>query len=147
MIRQQEYVLQYAPARNPLCNGMNHLSDNPLLDFSGLPRFEDITPDQIEVGLDELLALSRAHIEEVVANGRAATWESFIQPIEDTDEHLDRFWSPVSHLHAVMDSDAMREAYEACLPKLSDYSTEVSQDKRLFDGYQSVADRRRIRHA
>jgi len=114
-------------------------SNNPLLDFSSLPRFEGIKPEHIEVGLDQVLAQNRAQIEKVASSGQTATWESFIQPLEDTDEKLDRFWSPVSHLHAVMDSDAMRKAYEACLPKLSDYSTEVSQDKRLFDGYQAVA--------
>ncbi len=126
-------------ARNPIYKGMTQRTNNPLLDFTGLPRFDEIEPRHIEVGLDQLLSANRMQIEKVATAGETATWDSFIQPIEDTDEKLDRFWSPVSHLHAVMDSDAMRAAYEACLPKLSDYQTEVSQDKRLFDGYQAVA--------
>ena len=66
------------------------------------------------------------------------TWEGFIEPLEEQDDRLSRVWSPVGHLNGVMNSDALRAAYNACLPKLSDYGTEVGQNADLFRGYQAV---------
>ena len=61
-----------------------------------------------------------------------------IHPLEDLDDRLSRAWSPVSHMNSVLNSDALREAYNACLPKLSEYSTEMGQNQHLFQAYQSI---------
>ena len=112
---------------------------NPLLDFSGLPRFNDIVIAHIESGLDELLERNRARLHQIATSQDVKSWDNFVQPIEDVDEQLNRFWAPVSHLNAVMDSPALRAAYQSCLPKLSAYQTEVTQDERLYRGFQAVA--------
>ncbi len=114
-------------------------TDNPVLDLRGLPRFADIRPEQVEPALDYLLAQNRAELERLFAADVPRTWANCIQPLEDMDERLARMWSPVSHLNAVVDSAALRAAYNACLPKLSDYSTEVSQDERVYGAYKAVA--------
>ncbi|MEX0951275.1 MAG: oligopeptidase A, partial [Gammaproteobacteria bacterium] len=112
---------------------------NPLLNTEGLPAFDKILPEHIEPALDEQLARNRAAIEALLAGKTSFTWAD-IQALEELEEQLSRVWSPVSHLHSVADNDALRSAYNACLPKLSDYATELGQHRGLFNAYQSVAD-------
>ena len=109
---------------------------NPLLDFSGLPRFGEIRPEHVTPAVDELLAAGRA---AVVAAGHAApTWEAFVAPQEDANERIGRAWGQVSHLHAVLDSPALREAYNENLPKISKYWTELGQNEALFAKYKGL---------
>jgi oligopeptidase A len=112
---------------------------NPLLDMSGLPPFSRILPEHVEPALDATLADCRAHITSLTAGDGVPTWEGFVEPLEELDDRLSRMWSPVGHLNGVMNSDALRAAYNACLPKLSAYATEVGQNAQLFHGYQAVA--------
>ncbi len=113
--------------------------DNPLIDMPGLPPFGRILPEQVEPAIDSLLARNRACIDELAQAGGPATWENFIEPLEILGDGLERAWSPVGHLNAVMNSEALRAAYNACLPKLSDYATELGQNRALFEGYRTVA--------
>ena len=115
------------------------MSDNPLLEFDGLPRFSAVRPDDVEPAIDRLLGENRAALERLLADPDRATWEGVVQPIEDMNERLARAWSPVSHLNAVMNSDALRAAYNRCLPKLSNYWTELAQDERVYRAYKAVA--------
>lgn len=112
--------------------------ENPLLATDGLPRFSAIRPEHVTPALDHLLADNRALREKLIALP-VHTWDSFAQPIEDMNERLTRAWSPVSHLNAVMNSDALREAYNANMPRLSEYFTEMAQDERLYAGYKQIA--------
>ena len=109
---------------------------NPLLDFSGLPRFDEIRPEHITPAVDELLVAARAAVETAVQ--APARWESFVAPLEDANERLGRAWGQVSHLHAVMDTPALREAYNANLPKVSQYWTELGQNLQLFQKYKEL---------
>ena len=113
---------------------------NPLLDFSGLPRFADFTPDQVAPAMEQLLAEGRAELERVAKDDIPATWESFVAPLEDTNERLSRAWGQVNHLHAVLDSPALREAYNASLPKVTQYWTALGQDERLFAKFRALHD-------
>jgi len=116
--------------------------DNPLLELKGLPPFARIRPEQVEPAVDDLLAACRGRIEALTRYPDPPTWEGFVEPMEEANDRLDRAWSPVSHLNAVMNSDALRAAYNACLPKLSEYATEVGQNRALFEGFRAVADRK-----
>ncbi len=115
------------------------LASNPLLDFSQPPRFGAILPTHVVPALDEVLAENHRALERLLAAGGSCTWENFAQPIEDMRERLSRLWSPVSHLHAVMDSEPLRAAYNAGLPKITDYFTGLAQDERLYANYKSIA--------
>ncbi|MDH3513946.1 MAG: M3 family metallopeptidase [Gammaproteobacteria bacterium] len=114
-------------------------ADNPLLDHSQPPRFGAILPQHVEPALDHVLAENRRALEQMLASAGPRTWDGFAQPIEDMRERLTRLWSPVAHLHAVMDSEALRAVYNAGLPKITDYFTELAQDERLYAGYKSIA--------
>ena len=114
-------------------------ADNPLLDLRGLPRFTEILPEHVEPALDVMLARNREERERLLTSGAPLSWNSFAQPMEDMEERLSRLWSPVSHLNAVMNSELLREAYNRCLPKLSDYQTELGQDERVYRAYKVIA--------
>jgi oligopeptidase A len=113
--------------------------ENPLIDMPGLPPFGRILPEHVEDAIDTLLARNRARIEELAQGAELPTWENFIEPLEMLGDSLERAWSPVGHLNAVMNSEALRAAYNACLPKLSDYASELGQNRALFEGYRAVA--------
>ncbi len=114
-------------------------ANNPLLDLTGPPRFGAILPEHVGPALDNVLAENRRTLKQLLAAGGAVTWDSFAQPIEDMRERLARLWSPVAHLHAVMDSEALRAVYNAGLPKITDYYTELAQDERVYAGYKAIA--------
>lgn len=115
------------------------MTSNPLLDNPGLPAFSQIRPEHVEPAIDARLAACRAEIERLTNEVPVPTWETFVEPLEEMDDTLSRSWSPVGHLNGVVNSDALRAAYNACLPKLSDFGTEVGQNEGLFRAYQAVA--------
>ncbi len=112
---------------------------NPLLDTTGLPRFSSIKAKHIEPAIDTLLTENRKNIESLLNNTKDYNWDNLIQKLEDMDDKLGRAWSPASHLHSVADNDELRKAYNACLPKLSDYATEMGQNEKLFHAYEYIA--------
>lgn len=114
--------------------------NNPLLELKGLPRFASILPEHVEPAIDSLLEENRAKVARLLDEVTTPTWGNFIEPLEELEDRLSRAWSPVSHLNAVMNSEPLREAYNACLPKLSDYGTEMGQNERLFEAYRRVAE-------
>jgi oligopeptidase A len=109
---------------------------NPLLDFSGLPRFAEIKPDHVTPAVAQLLADGRATTEAAVR--AEPTWDEFIAPLEDANERVGRAWGQVAHLHAVMDNPELREIYNANLPKITKYWTELGQNQQLFEKYQAL---------
>lgn len=111
---------------------------NPLLDFSGLPRFADFKPEHVAPAIDQLLSEARAAMQHAAAPDTAVHWDSFVAPLEDANERLSRAWGQVSHLHAVMDSPPLREAYNANLPKITQYYTELGQNEALFAKYRQL---------
>ncbi len=111
---------------------------NPLLDFSGLPRFADFTPALVTPAVDGLLAENRALIERIAAPGVPATWRDFVQPLEEANERLHRAWGVVGHLNAVMNNPELREAYNANLPKITQYYTELGQHPGLYARFKAL---------
>ncbi|MGH8292865.1 MAG: M3 family metallopeptidase [Gammaproteobacteria bacterium] len=113
------------------------MSDNPLLAPDGLPRFSEIRAEHIEPAVDAVLAENRARITQLEAGGNP-DWDDFIEPLETLGDRLHRAWSPAAHLNAVMNTPAIRAAYNACLPKISDYDTELGQNAALQRRYAAV---------
>ena len=112
---------------------------NPLLDFSALPRFASVRAGDVAPAVDELIAGGRATVERLAALDVAPTWENFVEPLDDANEKLARAWSQVSHLNAVLNSPALRDAYNAALPKVTQYFSEQGQDQRLHAGFKALA--------
>jgi len=114
------------------------IRDNPLLDFSGLPRFADFKPDWVEPALDALLAEARAALEAVCLPATPVRWDTIVVPLEAATERLSRAWGIVGHLNAVDDSPALREVYNAQLPRITQFWTELGQDTRLHGRYKAL---------
>ncbi|MEX2523759.1 MAG: oligopeptidase A [Gammaproteobacteria bacterium] len=114
--------------------------NNPASGQQPLPRFSEISIDNIEPQLNRLLDENRKTLAALLDENDHYTWDNLIAPLEEMDERLNRFWSPVSHLHSVKDSDALRLAYNACLPKLTDYETEMGQNVRLYRACKQIAE-------
>ncbi len=112
---------------------------NPLLSSAELPLFSAIKPEHIEPAIESLLAEARHGVEQLLDNNTDYTWDNLIDPIDDLEDKINKAWSPVSHMNSVVNNDELRDAYNACLPKLSEYSTEMGQNKALFNAYQAIA--------
>jgi len=116
--------------------------NNPLLANATLPLFSQIKPEHIVPAIDQLLQEARSTVAEHLEATQDYTWLNLIEPIENAEDRLNKAWSPVSHMNSVVNSDALREAYNACLPKLSEYATEMGQNEPLFNAYRLIAESR-----
>ncbi len=112
---------------------------NPLLYLQGLPPFSRIKPKHVEPAIDQILADNRVLTEKLLAQDPPYSWEGLVEPLEIAADRLARSWSPVSHMNSVVNNEELRQVYNACLPKLSDYNTEMGQNEQLFNAYQEVA--------
>jgi oligopeptidase A len=112
---------------------------NPLLADTVLPDFPQIRPEHVEPAIRALLDESRASLAGIAALERPS-FATVVVPLEELRHRLARSWSPVSHLNAVMNSEALRAAYNACLPLLSEYYTDLSQSEALYNAYQYIRD-------
>ena len=110
---------------------------NPLLETHELPPFERIEASHVEPAIDELLGRSRSAIADI-EGVTAPSWANTAEALEALQDALAQAWSPIGHLHGVADSDALRDAYNACLPKLSEFRTELGQNDRLFAAYETL---------
>ncbi len=112
---------------------------NPLLDFSGLARFDAIAPAHVAPAIDMLLARCRETVARVTDPATPARWEDVVEPLDDATEHLSRAWGAVSHLNAVADAPELRAQYNAALPRLTAFWTELAQNLALYDKYKQMA--------
>ncbi|WKJ91039.1 M3 family metallopeptidase [Methylomonas montana] len=113
---------------------------NPLLENTELPQFSKILPEHVEPAISQLLAEARQIIDRQLQAGGPYTWQNLIEPIEAAEDRLNKAWSPVSHMNSVVNSEAMRDAYNACLGKLSEYATETGQNRALYQAYHAIHD-------
>ncbi len=111
---------------------------NPLLDFTGLPRFAEIRPEHVTPAIEQLLTENRALVARLLASVSAPSWDNFIQPLDDANERLSRAWGQVGHLNAVMNSPELREVYNANLPKVTQYYAELGQNLDLFNKVKAL---------
>lgn len=113
--------------------------DNPLFDVEQLPPFSKIQADHVEPAIDQLLSDARTALSKQLSGLEKPSWATLVEPIESRDDQLNKAWSPVSHLHAVCNNDELRTAYSAGVAKLTEYGTELGQNKDLFNAYQALA--------
>ncbi len=115
------------------------MTTNPLLDFSDLPRFAAIKPEHVTPALDVLLAEARAAVAQVIAAG-GDDWDSVSEPLSDATERLSRAWGVVGHLNSVMgNTEGLREVYNAEIPRISAFFTELGQNLDLYARFKAVA--------
>ncbi|MBE1162084.1 M3 family metallopeptidase [Dyella acidiphila] len=121
-------------------------ANNPLLVDGELPAFSQITPDDVTPAIDALLADSRAGVAALTAAGAPRDFRSVMLPQERLEQRIAQAWSPVSHLHSVADSEALRKVYGPAEEKLTDHALEVGQNRDLYAAVQAVADAPEFAH-
>jgi len=126
------------PLQRPRCLEMPVTPTNPLLDFSGLPRFDAIQPEHIAPAIDALLAEAEAAVT-TAETVTPLTWATFADPLDDATERLWRAWGQVGHLQAVVNTPALREAYNANLPKVTRFGSALGQNLALYQQYRALA--------
>ncbi|MEX0708885.1 MAG: M3 family metallopeptidase [Woeseia sp.] len=112
---------------------------NPLLDTSELPRFSDLKPEHTLPALRELIAAHRRKLAGLLQDPATHDFESLVPALENMQHELRRVWSPITHLQSVLEDPAWRDAYNEALPLLTEYDTELSQNRELYDAYRQVA--------
>ncbi len=115
------------------------MNDNPLLDFSGLPRFASIRAAHVTPAVERLLADARATVERVAEDARAPSWETVAEPLADALDRLHRAWGAVRHLNAVVSTPELRDAYNRNLAAITSFYTDLGQDERLYAKYRALA--------
>ena len=115
------------------------MSHNPLIDYPDLPPFSEIRPEHVKPAVEQLVEAGRERIRKVLADGDFS-YRALELTLAEEDERLEKAFGPVGHLNAVAQDEALREAYNACLPLISEYSTEVGQNSELFAAYQALRD-------
>ena len=117
------------------------VTSNPLLQDFDLPPFSAIRPEHVEPAIDQILADNRAAVARLLETQREnPSWSGLVQALDELGARLGQAWGPVSHLNAVCNSPELRDAYQACLPKLSEYYTELGQNRALFEAYKALAE-------
>jgi len=113
--------------------------NNPLLDTSSLPRFDEIQPEHVLPAIRKVIDDNRAQLDSLLRSAKTPDIDVLVAPIEHMDHELGRVWSPVSHLQSVLGSTDWREAYKQALPLLTEYGTELSQNVELQRAYAEVS--------
>ena len=113
--------------------------NNPLLNQGTLPSFSLIKPSHVKPAVEHAITHCKNTINEVLKHN-VHTWQNLVAPTDEADDILGKLWSPVSHMNSVVNSEELREAYESCLPLLSEYGTFVGQHQGLYQAYQKLAD-------
>ncbi|MDI9329980.1 MAG: M3 family metallopeptidase [Alphaproteobacteria bacterium] len=111
---------------------------NPLLDFSGLPRFDAILPEHVEEAMTQLIQDAENALETVIQADFPAQWTALAACLDASTERLGRAWGAVGHLHAVADTPELRAAYTAALPRVTEFFTRLGADERLYAKYKAI---------
>jgi oligopeptidase A len=117
---------------------ISQLENNPLLHFSGLPKFDEVKAEHVSPAIESLLDEARATVETLANTDGAVTWNNFASKLEDMEERLSRAWSQVGHINAVVNSPELREAYNENLSKLTDFYADLGQDERLYAKFRAL---------
>lgn len=120
-------------------NKQPELLNNPLLNFSDLPRFAEIRPEHVIPAIDHLIEQAQAALEQAVSNDTPLTWEAMSCVLDVATERLERAWGAVGHLKSVQDTPELRQAVNDELAKVTDFWTQLGQDERLYSKYKAIA--------
>lgn len=109
---------------------------NPLLvPIDSLIDYKAVKPEHIQPAIESMLEKARAAVNAAADPGLPATWEAVVTPLDDATEPLWRAWSAVGHLKSVMNTPALREAFNAMLGPVTEYATWVGLHEGLFKQY------------
>ena len=113
---------------------------NPLFSDSPLPLFQQIKPEHALVAVQTVLQQSQSQLAALTSQPSTPTWINLMAPLEDISANIHKVWSPVSHLNAVTNTPEWRDAYNACLPSLTEFSTALGQNRVLYEKVKTLSE-------
>ena len=113
-------------------------TSNPLLDFSGLTRFDLVKPEHVTPAIEQLIREAAEVVAKLEAQTDKVTWDNFVVPLEEANERLGRAWGVVNHLNHVMDTPELRATYNENQPKVTEFWTTLAQNEALFAKYKAL---------
>ena len=116
-------------------------------DATSLPNFTDVDVANIEADLEKLLKHNQSAIDACVSENTHPTWESLVLPLDQLHDDLNNFWSPIGHLNSVKNTPELRAAYNACLPKLTQFYTDLGQNKALYQAKNILHSKENNQHS
>jgi len=114
----------------------NLLLNNTL---NALPAFESVSIEEMEPGIDQILADNRQAIAALV-NSNTGAWSDY-QTLELLLNRLKKAWALISHLSGVKNSNELRPVYNSCQEKISAFITEVGQNDGLYKLYTTIKEK------
>ena len=96
--------------------------------------FKDFNLDNLENSkeiLEKLLDEKRVLINELL-NIENKTYKNFVLPFQEIGESINEFLTPIFHIDSVKNSEITTKVYEECLPIISKYETEISQNENIY---------------
>jgi oligopeptidase A len=114
------------------------LADNPLMMFQGLVAFDRIRPEHVTPAIDALLREAKETVAGLERSKAEVSWDSFVEPLDSATERLTRAWKSIEHLNAVADSPELRAAYNANLPRVTEFWTNLAQSEALFAKFKAL---------
>jgi oligopeptidase A len=106
---------------------------------NNLPKFSEIKPDLIIHQLETLIKQNLQTLETLLDSQTSFTWDNLMHPLEEMEDRLHHFWSPIAHLHNVADNPSLRNAFNSAIPLLTEYHTKLGQNERLFSAIEQLA--------
>jgi oligopeptidase A len=111
---------------------------NALLESTSLPLFDRITPADVGPAIQTLMERAQTALDTVTAPDFPADWNAISKVLDVATEKLGMAWSAVSHLSSVADSPELRAAYNAALPGITEFWTNLGADERLYAKYKAI---------
>ncbi len=112
-------------------------STNPLLVRNALPKFDAINPQHVGPAVASVLAAAEQRVAQL-RQQQQVDFDWALQ-LEDVRQSISQVFSPIAHMSRVVSSSAMRDAYNDCLPKVTEFMTRLGQDPELLRGYEDLA--------
>ena len=87
--------------------------------------------------LEELLNNSRVEVEKLLEI-KNKTYKNFVLPFAEIGEKINEFITPIFHLDSVKNSKITSKVYEECLPLISKYESEISQNENIYTSFKNI---------
>jgi len=99
---------------------------------------------QFQCDLDTFIEQLRTKIQNnnkkinMLLEQEQKTYANFVKPLEIMEEDLEEFFTPLSHLNAVNNSEKTQKVYTDALPIITDYSTKLSQNIAIYNAFKTI---------
>ena len=113
-------------------------AENPLLNITDLIDYAAVRPEHVMPAVKKLAADLEKALARATAPETPATWDAVVVPLEEASLAFSRSWGAIGHLQSVVDTPALRDAFNEALPLATDLYLRISQDEALYKKYLGI---------